>query len=51
MRDAVYARGRPYMTTDDFYPLLSPHPFIRCFIRAPLLMKSDLAEPPLNPSI
>ena len=35
------------MTSDDFCPFLTPPPpLIRCFISAPLLIKSDLAEPP-----
>ena len=43
-------RGRPYMTSDDFCPFSTPPPhLIRCFISAPLLIKSDLAEPPLPP--
>ena len=40
-------RGRPYMTSDNFCYFLTP--LIRCFISAPLLMKSDLAEPPPPP--
>ena len=37
------------MTADDFCPFLTP--LIRCFISAPLLIRSDLPEPPLPPTI
>ena len=44
-----HVRGRPYMTSDDFCHFWTPPPLIRCFTSDPLLVKSDLAEPPLPP--
>ena len=40
------------MTSDDFGTFLTPPPpLIRCFVSEPYFIKSDLAEPPLPPSI
>ena len=39
-----FLRGRPYKTLDDFGPFMTPHPLLKCFVSAPLCMKSDLAE-------